>query len=69
MELKTTIAHEGQPYVDEPVYANPKQRSKSDLSVATAFGNDDHPRRIEIGRERVLLRWMKPDGHGGLVPR
>lgn len=66
--MKTTIEEEGQPYVDEPMYAQPKVVSMIEKSVASASG-----RRLAspifIGYERVYLRWMKPDGKGGLVPK
>ena len=67
--LTLGIEREGQQYVDEPVKVRPQQRSAIELSVAAAFGNKGGPQTITIGHQRVRLRWMKPDGKGGLVPR
>lgn len=67
-ELKTVIEREGQPYVDEPIRANPKAVSEIAASIAKAFDRS-LPKSLTIGHQRVRLRWMKPDGHGGLVPR
>lgn len=71
--LKTSIT-DGQRYYDEPVYdelrANPLA-----LAVNAAFSPvQGVPRvasriRILSHYNRVRLRWMKPDGRGGLVPR
>jgi hypothetical protein len=56
---------DGDPYVDEPIVAMPKRLS---TAVAVAFRHRA-PKPITVGHERVMLRWMKPDGNGGLVPR
>ena len=75
-DLKTTITKDGQRYVDEPVLVQPKREARSRLSHAVQAALDpqgqyaERPRApITVGHERVLLRWMKPDGKGGLVPR
>lgn len=69
----TEVKREGQKFLDEPVYASPKPELITNiaLSVGAAFneGRPRAPRRILLGHERVQLRWMKPDGKGGLVPR
>ena len=68
-ELKTVITKDGQRYVDEPVLVRPKRPSALEHSIASAFGRPTAPASIVLGHERVFLRWMKPDGRGGLVPR
>lgn len=73
-KIRTTVQHDGQRYVDEPIYRDlrPREELRTDIaaSVAAAFG---HPQakaiREVVGHERVRLRWMKPDGKGGLVPK
>lgn len=65
--LKTAIEREGQPYVDDPVYVRPNPVSLIQASVARAFGIR-LPVPLQIGYERVRLRWRKPDGKGGLRP-
>lgn len=75
-ELKTTITHDGQRYVDEPIVVHPKSEPGAWLRAAVQAALDpkgffaERPREpIVIGHERVQLRWMTPDGHGGLKPR
>jgi hypothetical protein len=69
MDFKPHIEKDGQAYFDEPVRVYPKARGAIDLSVEAAF----KPRRprepITVRHDRVRLRWMKPDGKGGLTPR
>lgn len=68
-EVKTTIQESGQAYVDEPIMAYLEPRGVS-RSVSIAIGTRPAPRiPIVTGYDRVKLRWMKPDGKGGLVPR
>lgn len=76
LPLKTTIERDGQRFVDEPIVVRPKQerRSKVELAVQAALDPKgmflERPRQpIVVGHERVLLRWMTPDGKGGLKPR
>jgi hypothetical protein len=67
------LTKDGQSYYDEPVYAIPKRETRDLIrdAVESAFGGPGYrPRKpIVVGHERVRLRWMKPDGKGGLVPR
>lgn len=63
------IEHEGQPFVDEPIRVHARQRSILERSVGQIFGSNDEPPSITVGHNRVKLRWMKPDGNGGLEPR
>lgn len=63
-DLVTEIKGEGQPYVDEPVYEYPK---KIALAVAVAF--ERWIPSLLVRHDRIYLRWMKPDGNGGLIPR
>lgn len=65
---RRTIDHDGQAYYDEPIMAHPLRRSIIEDSVARAF-KSPMARPLEIGLERVRLRWMKPDGKGGLEPK
>jgi len=60
-KLSTTIKRAGQPFVDDPVYAFPKQVSVITQGVARAFGSR-LPQAVEIGHERVRLRWLSPEG-------
>lgn len=69
MRILPTVTKEGQPYVDQPIYAKPKDKSALTDAVAEAFGVRDGPRQIQISSERVRLRWMKPGPNGKLVPR
>lgn len=66
-DLKATIEQVGQPYYDKPVYAM-ERASVIEKSVRAAFGRAG-PRPILLRHERITLRWLKPDGKGGLVPR
>ncbi len=72
--LKTTITKDGQRYVDEPIRVMPKAQDRVVLAVQVALDPQglfaERARApIVVGHERVLLRWMKPDGKGGLVSR
>ena len=71
--LKPTITKPGQAYFDDPVYVLPKEE-KTDpmkLAVQLACGGalPEVKKPVLVGHERIPLRWMKPDGKGGLVPR
>ena len=67
--IKTNITHVGQPYVDEPaVYYDPLPISQLDRHMAVIFKRK-LPERIIAVYQKVNLRWMKPDGNGGLIPR
>ena len=65
--IKTAIA-DGQPYYDEPVYCNPLPISQLDRHMAFIFKRK-LPEPILVAYQKVNLRWMTPDGKGGLVPR
>ena len=68
--VKDKITKEGQEYVDDPVYTFPKPKSAISRAVSHALDpNAPPPKPILLGHERVTLRWMKPDGKGGLVPK
>lgn len=71
LPLKTSISHDRQSYVDEAILARPvSSPSAIECAVARAFGRVvPVPESITIGHERVRLRWMTPDGKGGLKPR
>jgi hypothetical protein len=68
--IRTDIVFEGQAYVDEPRY----QEVSSPKPLAVAIAKALHsrvPQKIEelSHYERTRLRWMEPDGSGGLIPR
>lgn len=71
--LRPKIKKDGQAYYDDPVYVAPKREQRDRLSeaVAEVYGGPGwQPKApIIVRHERVRLRWMKPDGKGGLVPR
>ena len=67
--IKTAIAHEGQSYVDEPIYTETKPVPLA-YELASAFGRPMDPliRNLD-GHNRVRLRWMKPGPDGKLIPK
>lgn len=71
--VRTSVDYEGQPYVDEPIITYPNSQFTSPIaeSVSAAFngGVPDIPLPIQTGWQMVRLKWMKPDGKGGLIPR
>ncbi len=75
MTARTTIKKVGQRFVDEPVLYFPKKeayRSHVDYAVHCAFNDPrtfEQPKPVTAGHERVRLRWMEPDGQGGLRPK
>lgn len=68
--IKTVIEHDGQPYVDEPIYDHlaPKKMAL-EVSLALKIGNIPKTIHVLKGYQHVKLRWMKPDGKGELIPR
>lgn len=69
MKTFPEITHAGQKWYDEPIRVFPKRKGLVEISVAKVIDPDWHPPSpIVVRRERVELRWMKPDGKGGLVP-
>lgn len=72
-DILPMITKEGQPYLDKPVYALPKQESYDTLkmSVMAAWGRQpgDQPKPIIVRHDRKELQWMKPGPDGKLVPR
>lgn len=74
--IKTAITKDGQRYVDEPIVVHCKHPAPSPIAIAIQaafdpkgrFAERPHP-PITVGHNRVLLRWMTPDGKGGLKPR
>lgn len=72
LPLKTTIEKDGQRYVDEPIVVRPKPSNRLALSVQAAFDPKApfrQPQPIVVGHERVRLRWVTPDGKGGMKER
>lgn len=80
--ILTGIEREGQPYIDEPVMALVSNASPLALAVNTAVltlatpgkqaprGPRIRPRVEELDHyKRTPLRWVKPDGAGGFVPK
>ena len=72
--VREQVILEGQPYVDDPIVVKPKPGTAPNLlerSVAEALGSEVRkaPVPVTVGHERVKLRWMVPDGKGGLKPK
>jgi hypothetical protein len=70
--LKTSIDHDGQPFYDEPVYREVSRANPLALALSRALPGCRKVQEViqELSHhERVWLRWMRPDGKGGLVPR
>ena len=65
--LLTTIT-DGQPYVDEPIYLEPKPESTLQAAIREIFQRPA-ARRLLSHYDHVKLRWMKPGPNGKLVPR
>lgn len=67
-DLKPLIKRAGQRYVDDPVVVKPKSIEPLERALAQAFKRP-LPKPIQVGHERIFLRWMKPGKDGTLVPR
>lgn len=67
-KLRTTIEHEGQRYVDDPVYLEVSRADPLALAVNDAFAAVPGAPKVRGHIEefshhgRVRLRWIKPDG-------
>lgn len=66
--IKTGITSDSQRFYDEPINVLPIRISALEMSIANIFKRA-LPKPICTGHNRVQLRWMTPDGHGGLVPK
>jgi len=64
--IRTTLK-DGQPYVDEPVYAVPKPIDPLERELAKAFARK-LPEAFNVGYERKRFRWMTIKD-GAIVPR
>lgn len=65
----TAITREGQKFFDEPVFIEHTVRTAI-ADAVTRISRRRLPRIETLDHyERVPLRWMKPDGKGGIVPR
>jgi hypothetical protein len=70
MTIRETIEHNGQAYLDEPVYVKPKPEYVSPIAVAIAEMFDRKPPEpIKVAHNRVKLRWLTPDKNGKLIPK
>lgn len=69
--IRENIARVGQRFYDEPIQREVSRPTGVAGSVADAFGNLTGVRAItEISHfERRQLRWVVPDGKGGVKPR
>lgn len=68
--LRNAIKYEGQAYYDKPVVAEPtRDEIRNSVRAALSGGKAEEPQPLLLGHERVRLRWLKPDGKGGLVPK
>lgn len=76
------ITRHGQPFVDEPVYVTVSKARPVSLAVNRALASlrpqdstaPQGPRIEPVIQhlshyDRVRLKWMRPDGNGGFVPR
>ena len=67
--IRPTIEHHGQPYVDEPVYVEPKPMTELEYAVGRCFNSAAAMAlrvrlRVQTGWQRVTLRWITPqDAH------
>jgi hypothetical protein len=75
---RVTIDREGQKFVDQPVYVLVSEAKKLALEINAIFRPKKastpalrlQPRIEQLSHyERFRLRWMQPDGRGGLVPK
>lgn len=71
--IRTEIT-EGARYFDEPLYEThmPRPDLITPVAVGLAEAFKSHmptPIRELVGYQKVRLRWMEPDGNGGLVPK
>lgn len=64
---RTVVRDEFQPFLDEFVHDGKPVRMAA--NVAAAFGRPPLPIDDLFHYERVKLRWMEPDGAGGLRPK
>lgn len=65
-QFRPSVTREGQPYIDDEVVL---KADRLKFAVAAAVGNKP-PLALPTGEyEHVKLRWMKPDGKGGLTPK
>lgn len=71
LPLRPKVEYDGQPYFDEPIYRYIKHAlTDMQTAVRQVFGHHiPEPIRILERYEHTKLRWMKPDGNGGLTPR
>lgn len=85
LPVLTSITYEGQPYIDEPITAKPAKSLLTILAdeLAEIYGyiyyikengmnirkRADLPPELLIGYNHQRLRWVKPDGHGNLIPK
>ncbi len=62
------INHKGQSRVDDPIYSTTHAHPLAH-GIAAAFGREI-PQTVQVfeGYDSTRLRWMKPDGKGGLEP-
>lgn len=72
--IKTVISNHRQAYVDDAVYVTHKPiaelRSQVAVGICEGFNLPQVQAISEFSHfERVRLRWMKSDGHGGLVQK
>ena len=63
-----TTLRDGQPYVDEAVFAELKVETVLEAAIREMFKRKLPPRLL-THYERVRLRWMKKAPDGKMVPR
>ena len=75
--VETEVKKEGQEYYDRPIYLKNKPELRDvpptpvAAAIAGAFGGELRKVVVRVPNKvrRTRLRWMKPDGRGGLVPK
>ena len=70
--LLDLVEKEGQPYVDELVYVQARRDLLTPIAIGVAAALNSKiatPPAIKTGHTRIRLRWMEPDGKGGLCPK
>ncbi len=60
--IRPTIEHKGQPYVDEPVFVEPKRPSELAYNVGRCFNSAQvmarrTPERVQVAWQQVFLNW------------
>lgn len=66
---RTRIAHVGQKFYDAPIEKAVMPTAAAQAVAEAISAEAPKPMLVTVGFKRVWLRWMRPDGKGGLNPR